>query len=297
MNDAELQRLHASVFSRDDKLRGECPGDELLADFLGRTIERRLDTDVSAHLTECFSCRRRVEELDAAGAWFETRREQLLRGVLAGADAEAPARCPSALLVQTLARNRLPRTRAGDALRERLQEHLRECERCRRVHATRLTVRRLLDRALGSVDEAVGRLLAGLQELGSHLVPVAVAGYRAETASVLDALVFDADGRLALDEDGEPVAVRFDIVRAELSADGRFVLDLSTADRGYWKSDAAAFVAAATLEHGSTQLELPDEEILGSGRATIIVQFAPGLSIERIPTKAIRLTIRPARSG
>lgn len=290
MNDAELQRLHASVFDRDDELRDECPGEEVLADLIGGTIEVRLETEVTAHLTECISCRNRVEELDAAGAWFESRKEDLRKQVQARLDSGTET-CPSAALLRTLAGGQVPRTRAGDGLRERLDQHVAGCMRCQGIHAMRMTIQRALDAGIASVDEAVARILAGLHEIASRVAPVAVPGYRAVPGSMLGALVFDGDGLLLLDADGQPVVVRFDVVRAELSDDGRLVLDLSTADRAYWKSDERSFVVAASIEHESTQVVLPDEEILGEGRVTIIAQLVPGFALKQLPTEAIVIAL------
>lgn len=145
----------------------------------------------------------------------------------------------------------------------------------------------LTENAQGLAD-FVRRVIDGIRDLADAQAPTLAMrpGYRAATADTIHAAVAGPAGSPA-------PATPFRVVRAEIEADGRLVLDISTTASVPKGVDRVQ----ATLQVGDARLVLPPAELFTDGRATVVARLPIRGRAVRIPVGAIEVILTSSGPG
>ncbi|MFT7541589.1 MAG: hypothetical protein ACI9K5_002561, partial [Gammaproteobacteria bacterium] len=90
-----------------------------------------------------------------------------------------------------------------------------------------------------------------------------------------------------------PTSISFEIVRAEIEPDGRFVLELSSRDPVPAGLDRLEVVLLA----GSERILLPPGKLFGDGLATLITRLPVATPVQRIPAACLGLRVSSSSDG
>lgn len=306
MDTRQLKTLYDRLLDQQDYPGDVCPTDRNLVRLTEGSCSQAERQRMEAHFAECHECLELASKLQAADQWFGENQPQVFAGIehkAVLAQVEPWASCPAPEILHRYADGAVPASPAGDLFRGRIDRHLAACDTCREKESAyrpglaktlMMTLRQLRDAAGDSVDR-VRQMLLGVQAMavacGSGHGARAMPGYRGQTGPTMSAPVVDAEGRLVLDDDGEPRHAKFELIRAGIERDGHFVLDLSTADRNFWQTADRNFVVCATLQHEHYKLILPTEKIHADGRITIVGNMVSGVEIRDLPLAAIELSV------
>ncbi|MFT5290648.1 MAG: hypothetical protein ACI9EF_002978 [Pseudohongiellaceae bacterium] len=143
-------------------------------------------------------------------------------------------------------------------------------------------------RLADATREALERLLTGMADLARDLSTQAALqpGFRSAERQKIDAPV---DGIATQ----SPTSVSFEIVRAEIEQDGRFVLELSTRDPVPAGLDRLEVVLLA----GSERILLPPGKLFGDGLATLIARLPVAMPLQQIPAACLALRVSSSNDG
>lgn len=308
MNATELARLYERIVAQREYAGGVCPSEATLVEYTAGRLSAAEAGRLREHLKACRECEVLAEDVLASGDWFAENRAEILAGLV---DKAIAARlrpwdaCPSKAELRAFVTGSVLEGQRGVLFRNRLREHVADCETCggfvatlesQRSRGLTVTLQQLVDRVREAV-QAVSELLRAFEMIvparGAGYVR-AMPGYRSQTAPVLPAVLVDATGCLVLGDDGLPRCVKFDVIRAEVERDGHAVLDFSTSDSSVWARADQAFALTASLEHGNVRLVLPPQRIGANGRATVVADLTDGVELRELPLSAISLTVTEA---
>jgi hypothetical protein len=143
-------------------------------------------------------------------------------------------------------------------------------------------------RLADATREALERVLTGMADLARELSPQAALqpGFRSAERQKVDATVDGLATRL-------PTSISFEIVRAEIEPDGRFVLELSSRDPVPAGLDRLEVVLLA----GSERILLPPGKLFGDGLATLITRLPVATPVQRIPAACLGLRVSSSSDG
>ena len=325
MDADRLAALHQRVIAQHEYPGHVCPTERKLVEFVRGKLPLAESTRMEEHLSHCAACRDDAARLQAAAEWFRTHRDEVfagLEGKAADEGIEPWASCLPRDLLDRFVADTLPHTARGARLRARIEAHLAGCESCRhRAQQARDTLAAtvvvalayLRDHAAPHEDgaslpdsgkpgtgvppaaEQAHALLLAIQTMavarGTGRRARAMPGYRGQADTPIAALCVDAEGALVLDAHDNPTSVRFDVIRAEVEADGHYVIDLITHDRTVWERPEAASTVRIELRHEHRRLVLPAQKIGADGRVTFVGDVPSGVGIREFPLAALSVTI------
>ena len=308
METPDLESLHERIVDQETYPGGACLTELSLARYVTGAFSPDEKRKADEHLAECSECRRSVEQLREADAWLAQNASHVFAGMLEKAKARglAPwATRPSDQELECYLARRVPASDAGRRFTEQLEEKIADSsalqealERVRNRLRERVSVAWADARRRSSeAVEVMKQICSGVQSVASAQgvaqVVRAMPGYRAQPAPTVEAAVLDAEGYIALDEEGNPCKATFSLFRAQVDDDGHFIIDMATADRDYWETAQRRFEVTACLEHESRRVVLPAEKVYPDGRVTIVGNLLAGMEIKQIPPSVMVLTLTP----
>jgi len=130
----------------------------------------------------------------------------------------------------------------------------------------------------------VREALEGLLELARVEPPVPVTvGMRSSRPQLVSS---------AIEDPTERPGPQFHVVHAQVEADGRLHVDLSS-DAALPASPSGAWVAQLGVTAGSTTLVCEPVELLADGRLTVVQRLPVAMGVPRIPATSLRVVLRP----
>jgi hypothetical protein len=307
MEKSQLEHLYRRVIDQEEYPGEVCPNERNLVRYSMESLSSLERERILYHFSLCRECREVISKLTSARDWFRTNKAIILRGVAEKAiqaGLEPWASCPSQQILENYAIGAIPDTEAGNKFRKHIESHLIRCSDCKRFASSSyikfkkvivIKLEELYGRISDTMANTLRELLLGIQEMATvqgigHGIR-AMPGYRSEATSSLQGLLIDKDGRVVLNNEGEPLKVDFALIRAQIERDGHFVLDLSTSDKNYWETPSREFIVSAVLQYENRRLVLPSEKIYSDGRVTIVGNLVSGVEIEDLPLSAIQITV------
>jgi hypothetical protein len=305
MDPQRLDRLFRRLIIQQEYPGGTCPTEQKQVELIRGELSEQERQRMDEHLKLCAGCREDTRRLGKAALWFREHGSQIYAGVRdkgAAAGVEPWADCLHRDLLKLLATESLPDTEAGRTLRRRLEGHVESCACCRqavddlRRAMASMTVIHLTELQQGArkAADVARRLLLAMQTMamarGTLHQARAMPGFRSQPQPTVSALMLDPGFNLVLDEAGNPRQVDFQLIRAEVAHDGHCVVDLTTEDRAV-REQPEGHMVGLSLEHESTTLVLPAEQVYPDGHVTIVGNVPSGVEIRRIPLSALRLTV------
>jgi hypothetical protein len=304
MEKSHLDTVLEKLIIQAEYPSGVCLTDNKLIEYCLGQISQAERERIESHFKLCLQCQDGADELMDTSMRFDGSQEEIWAQLEADLDTHI-----ADSLIFAYSAAMVPDTGEGRRLIGRIELHAKSCDYCLyRLEQGRELTNLLITIRFAELKDSVDRanlavqLVKGLAELSrvrkvlkKRAMP---AGYmRGLEGEKVFALVCDIDGKLELDDAGDPRVVEFGIIQAEIDKKGLFSLDLSTRDSSYWETEDRLYFLEVTLRYKGTQLILPSDKIHSEGRATISAPLNVDIEISEIPVDAIRLTVRPKATG
>lgn len=306
LNNDVLARLYERLIRQSVYPGQTCAVEHVLIAHESAALPEDQARWLAAHLVACSSCQEDLTDLQQAAQWFREYEATILMGLAAkGASTGTMpwAKCPSSQLLYRYVNGQIPGTVGGETLLGQMQEHLSRCCECLHMSEQLRETKSSVCLSILDIGARVGyavqnqlvdfidALIAVGDVLGGPAWVRGAPGYRSGETPTLSAGVVDANGQLIVDDEGRPQQCGFNVIQADIHADGFLTLALAATDRAFCQTTDVCYQANAAILAGGVRLDLSPTLIDEEGRVTFTGMLGKAEPVDPLPLSTIDIIV------